>query len=63
MASALLPLPRPPLHHPILPGAAGVSEAITGCTRSTAGGTTEGAVRALEACGRGFRSGDPEERC
>lgn len=55
-------VPTPQFHPPILPGAAGVSEAITGCTRSTAGDTADGAVRVLEACGRGFRSGDPEER-
>lgn len=43
---------------PGLPGAAGMSEAITGCIRSTAGGVSEGAVGTWEACGRGFRSGE-----
>lgn len=50
------PSPGPGL---ILPGLTGVSGAITGCTRSTAGDTLEGAVGALEACGRDFRSGEP----
>lgn len=63
-----LPLPRspwPPLlfHHPVLPEAAGMLGAVTGCTLSTAGGRTEGAVGALEASGRVFRSEDPEQKC
>lgn len=62
MVSALpasLQVPTPQSQHAILPGVAGVSGAITGCTRSTAGSKTEGAVMASEACGRGFRSGGP----
>lgn len=62
MASALPASPQVPTlksHRPVLPGVAGMSAAITGCTRSTAGDTTEGAVGALEACGRGFRSREP----
>lgn len=62
MASTLPASPQvatPQSHHPILPGVAGVLGAINGCTRSTAGDTTEGAVGALEACGRSFRSGGP----
>lgn len=54
-ASSQVPTPQP--HNFVLPGVMGVSGAITCCTRSTAGGTTEGTLRALEGCERGFRSG------